>query len=82
MGLYRDLAARAPDAFRPDLPISLRASADRCDEADDGTAAIATNREALQLTREMFGPQHPNTVRSTSNLATLHRSQGLHGVTP
>ena len=35
--------------------------------------------ETLQLSREVLGPRHPDTLSSMNNLALLYPSQGRYG---
>jgi tetratricopeptide (TPR) repeat protein len=45
--LYRELAAKAPDAYRPALALSLSVLADRLEELERIADAVASDEEAV-----------------------------------
>ncbi|MBI2888093.1 MAG: tetratricopeptide repeat protein, partial [Chloroflexi bacterium] len=47
VGLYRELAARQPEAFRPDLAMSLNTLANRLSELGRREEALAPAQEAV-----------------------------------
>ena len=51
--LYRELAAKAPDAYRPDLAMALNNLATRLSEVGQREAALAPAKEAADLYREL-----------------------------
>ena len=51
--LYRELAAKAPDAYRPDLAMALNNLAIRLSEVGQREAALAPAKEAAALYREL-----------------------------
>jgi tetratricopeptide (TPR) repeat protein len=51
--LYRELAAKAPDAYRPDLAMALNTLANRLSEVGQREAALAPAKEAADLYREL-----------------------------
>jgi len=75
VGLYRDLAAKAPDTFRPDLAMSLNNLATAMNTMGDRKGALAPAREAVGLYHDL-ATEAPDTFRpdlamSLSNLATI-----------
>ena len=54
MAIYRELAAARPDAFRPDLAMSLAVLARCLGAAQRSTEALAANAEAIAALREPF----------------------------
>ena len=52
-GLYRELAAAQPDAFRPDLAMSLNNLAVRLGELGRPEDALAAIQEAVTIYREL-----------------------------
>ena len=51
---YRDLAAARPDAFLPDLAMSLSVLGDRLDELGRWVEAVARHREAVETLAPLF----------------------------
>ena len=51
--LYRELAAKAPDAYRPDLAMALNNLAIRLSEVGQRQEALAPAQEAADLYREL-----------------------------
>jgi tetratricopeptide (TPR) repeat protein len=51
--LYRQLAAKAPDAWRPDLAMALNNLANSLSEVGQREAALATAQEAVAIRREL-----------------------------
>jgi tetratricopeptide (TPR) repeat protein len=51
--IYRELAARAPDAYRPDLAMVLNDLANRLSEVGQREAALAPAQEAVAIRREL-----------------------------
>jgi tetratricopeptide (TPR) repeat protein len=60
--LYRALAAQRPDAFRPDLAMSLNNLAAMLSELGEREAALAVAREAVELYRALAA-QRPDAFR-------------------
>jgi tetratricopeptide (TPR) repeat protein len=60
--LYRALAAQRPDAFRPDLAMSLNNLAAMLSELGEREAALAAAREAVEL-RRALAAQRPDAFR-------------------
>lgn len=78
--IRRELAARAPDAFRPDLAASLNNLAIRLSELGDRQGALKPAREAVAIYRELAA-RHPDAFRpalasSLNNLATFLSALG------
>ena len=51
--LYRELAAKAPDAYRPDLASALNNLATSLSEVGQREAALAPAKEAVAIRREL-----------------------------
>jgi tetratricopeptide (TPR) repeat protein len=73
--LYRALAAQRPDAFRPDLAMSLNNLATMLSELGEREAALAAAREAADLYRALAAQRpdafRPDLAMSLDNLATM-----------
>jgi tetratricopeptide (TPR) repeat protein len=71
--LYRTLEAQRPDAFRPDLAMSLSNLANRLSELGEREAALAAAREAADLYRALAAQRpdafRPDLAMSLNNLA-------------
>jgi hypothetical protein len=50
--IYRELAAKAPDAYRPDLALSLSVLADRLEELERVEEAVVSDEEAVRAITE------------------------------
>jgi tetratricopeptide (TPR) repeat protein len=58
-GLYRELARARPDAFRPDLAVSLAVLANALEATDRASEAVDVNREAIATLSEPFVAHPP-----------------------
>ena len=71
--LYRALAAQRPDAFRPDLAMSLNNLATMLSDLGDREAALSAAREAADLYRALAAQRpdafRPDLAMSLNNLA-------------
>ena len=71
--LYRALAAQRPDAFRPDLAMSLNNLANMLSDLGEHEAALAAAREAVELYRALAAQRsdafRPDLATSLNNLA-------------
>ncbi len=72
--------AEGPGAERRILDEADRLSQEalRLYRAGDPRAAIAPATEALRMRTEVLGEEHPDTVQSLNNLATLYQAQGKY----
>ena len=82
--LYRELAAKAPDAYRPDLAMALNTLAIRLSEVGQREAALAPAKEAAALYRELAAKApdayRPDLAMALNNLATsLERGRPARG---
>jgi tetratricopeptide (TPR) repeat protein len=72
--IYRDLAARNPDAFRPNLAASLNNLASFLSALGDRAGALAPAREAVDIYRDLAARNpdafRPDLAMSLNNLAT------------
>ncbi|MBI2886741.1 MAG: tetratricopeptide repeat protein [Chloroflexi bacterium] len=80
VALYRELAARRPEAFRPDLAGSLNNLANRLSELGRREEALAPAQEAVALRRELAARQpeafRPDLAGSLNNLAAFLSALG------
>ena len=71
--LYRELAAKAPDAYRPDLAMALNNLANRLSEVGQREAALAPAQEAVAIRRELAAKApdayRPDLAMALNNLA-------------
>ena len=47
-----------------------------CQSTGEYAEALALQQRSLEIHREVFGPEHPETVIGLNNLATLYESMG------
>ncbi len=57
--LYRELAAKAPDAYRPDLAMALNNLATSLSEVGQREAALAPAQEAVAISAASWRPRRP-----------------------
>ena len=53
VGIYRELAAARPDAFRPDLAMSMHNLQARLDDLGRREEALAAGKEAVTVRRDL-----------------------------
>jgi tetratricopeptide (TPR) repeat protein len=72
--IRRELAGQNPDAFRPDLAMSLNNLANHLSALGDRQGALAPAREAVEIRRELAGKNpdafRPDLAGSLNNLAS------------
>ena len=64
VGIQRGLAARHPDAYRPDLAMSLNNMSNRLSTLGRHDEALAAVEEAVGIRRELAA-RHPDAYRPT-----------------
>ncbi len=74
VAICRELAAKAPDAYRPDLALALNNLANRLSEVGQREAALAPAEEAVAIYRELAAKApdayRPDLAMALNNLAT------------
>ncbi len=82
VGLYRELAQQRPDAFTPNLAMSLNNLANRLSELGQRKKALEAALEAVNLRRELAQQRPdaftPDLAGSLNNLATMLSALSQH----